>query len=358
MLVFSIASIDSSRKKVGKALPGSSSVLCMARKEVSRCARWSLLLTVRHCLHPEILLLDFDHLRTFLEVSRNRSFSRAAEKLRLTQPSISAQIRSLERVVGHRLFDRGGGKVVLTAAGRVFEPYAEDCLSRLNHIQLLMSDLEHSPRGSVTVSANDSTALYVLPQFFSKFKRQYPRVALNIVRAERSETIESVLSREVDFGAVSLPIKDPRLHVELIHEDELVLVANPKHMLATGEMVNLEAVAKHSMLLPTKGRRRESLDLLFSERHLSPKIGMELDSNELLKRFILAEMGMGFLPRINVLQELKLQQLCEVPVEGVSLRRDLGLIFHKDRQLTRAGQIFFKVATGHAPGGTMPGVKQ
>ena len=294
--------------------------------------------------------LDFDHLRTFLEVSRNRSFSRAAEKLRLTQPSISAQIRSLEKVVGHRLFDRGGGKVVLTAAGRVFEPYAEDCLSRLNHIQLMMGDLEHSPRGSVTVSANDSTALYVLPQFFSKFKRQYPRVALNIVRAERTETIEAVLGREVDFGAVSLPIKDPRLHVELIHEDELVLVANPKHVLATGEQVTLEAVARHSLLLPTKGRRRESLDILFSERHLTPKIGMELDSNELLKRFILAEMGLGFLPRINVLQELKMQQLSEVPVEGVLLRRDLGLIFHKDRQLTRAGQIFFKVATGHAPG--------
>src|ERR1700753_22291 len=147
--------------------------------------------------------MDFNHLRTFLEIAKWKSFSRAAEKLRITQPSISAQVRSLETYMGHRLFERGGGKVTLTAAGRVFEPFAEDCLFRLNHIQLTINDLERSPRGSVTVSANEATALYVLPTFFGRFKRQYPRVSLNIMRAERVNTIEAVLRREADFGVVS-----------------------------------------------------------------------------------------------------------------------------------------------------------
>ena len=296
----------------------------------------------------ETVSIDFDHLRTFLEVSRNKSFSRTAEKLHVTQPSISAQIRSLETSVGHRLLERGGGKVTLTAAGRVFEPFAEECLSRLNHIQLTLGDLERSPRGSLTVSANDSTALYVLPIFFSRFKKQYSRVALNIVRAERLKTIESVLSREVDFGVVSLPVKDPRLHVELIHQDQLVLVAFPKHPLAHGGPVTLEELAKHNLLVPNTGRRRETLDLLFADRKLTPRIGMELDSNELLKRLILAELGVGFLPQINVLAELRADLLRVVPVEGVHLPRDLGLISHRDRILTRAGEMFFQVATGAA----------
>ena len=290
--------------------------------------------------------MDFDHLKTFLEVSRQKSFSRAAEKLLVTQPSISAQIRSLESSLGHRLLERGGGKVTLTAAGRVFEPFAEESLSRLNHILLAMSDLERSPRGTLTVSANDSTALYVLPSFFSNFKRQYSRVALNIVRAERSKTIESVLNRDVEFGVVSLPVKDSRLHVEIIHKDELVLVVSVHHPLANEKIVTLEQVAKANLLVPAQGRRREHLDMLFADRKLTPRITMELDSNELLKRLILADLGIGFLPRINILTELRADLLRVVPIEGVEIVRDLGLITHKGRVLSRAGNVFFTVATG------------
>ena len=292
--------------------------------------------------------MDFNHLKSFLEISKQKSFSRAAEKLHITQPSISAQIRSLENELGHRLFERGGGKVTLTAAGRVFEPFAEDCLSRLGHILLTLHDLERSPRGSLTVSANDSTALYVLPTFFSRFRKQYPRVSLNIVRAERIRTIESVLNREVDFGVVSLPVKDPRLSSEVIHRDELVLVALPQHILVQAEKVSLRDIAKHNLLVPKQGRRREVLDMLFTEQRLAPRIGMELDSNELMKRLILADMGVGFLPKINVFDELRNDQLRVVPVEGVELRRDLVLIHHRDRVLTRAGKVFLQVATGSA----------
>jgi DNA-binding transcriptional LysR family regulator len=291
--------------------------------------------------------MDFDQLKTFLEVSRQKSFSRAAEKLHVTQPSISAQIRSLETYLGHRLLERGGGKVTLTASGRVFEPFAEDCLTRLNHVRLTLADLERLPRGSLTVSANDSTALYVLPSFFRKFKRQYPRVSLNIIRAERTKTLELVLDREVEFGVVSLPVKDPRLHVEIIHKDELVLVVPVGHPLSSAESVSLQQIAKHGLLIPKQGRRRESIDQLFSQQKLIPRIAMELDSNELLKRLILAEMGIGFLPRINVLTELNQGLLRTVHVSGVELPRDLALISRLDRPLTRAGNAFFTFATGN-----------
>lgn len=289
--------------------------------------------------------MDFDHLRTFLEVSRQKSFSKAAVRLLVTQPSISAQISLLEKVVGVRLFERGGGKVTLTAAGRLFEPFAEDCLTRLSHINLAIADLERSPRGSLLVSANDSTALYVLPTFFANFKKRYPRVSLNIVRAERAKTITSVLEREADFGVVSLPIADPRLHIILIHEDEWVLVVPPEHALARLETVTLEQVAQHPILLPKQGRRREQLDLLFSQNKLRPRIAMELDSYELLKRLVLASMGIGFLPRINTLTEVRAGLLVAIPVEGAVIERNLALISRMDQVLTRAGHAFYNVAT-------------
>jgi DNA-binding transcriptional LysR family regulator len=290
--------------------------------------------------------MDIDQLKTFLEVSRQKSFSRAAEKIHVTQPSISAQIRSLENYLGHRLLERGGGKVTLTAAGRVFEPFAENCLSRLNHMVMTLADLERLPRGALTVSANDSTALYVLPVFFSKFRRQYPRVALNIVRAERTKSLELVLDREVEFGVVSLPLKDKRLHVEVIHTDEFVLVVPANHALAGLESASLKQVAQHRLLLLKQGRRREHLDELFAQEKLCPRIAMELDSNELLKRLILKDMGIGFLPKINVLDEERSGTLKIVPIENVNISRELALISRKDQVLTRAGNAFFTFATG------------
>jgi DNA-binding transcriptional LysR family regulator len=290
--------------------------------------------------------MDFEQLRTFLEVSRNKSFSRAGEKLSLTQPAISAQIRSLETEVGAQLFDRSGGKVTFTAAGRVFEPFAEHCLECHQHILMAVGEMQRTPRGEIAISANESTCLYVLPQVFTQFKQQYTRVGLNIIRADRSRTLEAVLNREVDFGVVAMPIKDARLTTEWLHKDELVLIAAPTHALARNGKVRMEELVRHALLLPKQGRQREQIDLLFSIRELKPNIGMELDSSELLKRFVGAGMGIGFAPKSNVAAEEQAGALKILPIEGVRLQRELALVFRKDKSLSRAAQAFLEIATG------------
>ncbi|AXC11107.1 Cys regulon transcriptional activator CysB [Acidisarcina polymorpha] len=290
--------------------------------------------------------MDFEQLRTFLEVARHKSFSRAGEKLSLTQPAISAQIRSLETEVGAQLFDRSGGKVTFTAAGRVFEPFAEHCLECHQHILLAVGEMQRMPRGEVSISANESTCLYVLPQVFTQFKQQYSRVGLNIIRADRSRTLEAVQNREVDFGVIALPVKDPRLTAEWIHKDELVLAAAPGHALAKADRLRMEDIARYPILLPKQGRQREQIDLLFSIRELKPNIGMELDSSELLKRFVAAGMGIGFVPRSGLVADEQGGTLKVLPIEGVRLQRELALVFRKDKSLSRAAQAFLEIATG------------
>lgn len=288
--------------------------------------------------------MDFEQLRTFLEVSRLKSFSRAAHKLLRTQPAVSAQIRSLEQEVGARLFDRDGGKVSFTPAGRLFEPFAEYCLERQRHILLAVAEQERSPRGELTISANEATHLYVLPQVFAQFRRQYPRVMLSAVRAERLRTLESVVNREVDFGVVSLPVRDARLTVEPIHRDQLVLVAPAGHPLAGRGTVRIEELAKYPLLLPSHGRRREQLDELFRVREVCPRVAMEVESSEMLKRYVGVGLGVGFLPRTNVEEEEGSGALSVLTLEGVRLARDLALVFRKDRQLSRAAQEFLEIA--------------
>jgi len=289
--------------------------------------------------------MDFDNLRTFLEVARLKSFSRAAQKLLRTQPAVSAQIRTLEQEVGARLFDRDGGKVTFTAAGRLFEPFAEYCVDRQKHILLAIAEQERSPRGELAISANEATHLYVLPQVFAQFRRQYQRVMLSVVRAERLKTLESVVNREVDFGVVSLPVRDARLTVEQIHRDALALVAPQGHPLAGRESVRLQEAVKYPLLLPAHGRRREQLDELFRVNELVPRVAMELESSEMLKRYIGAGLGLGFLPRTNVAEEERAGTLHVLSLDGVRLARDLALVFRKDRQLSRAAQEFLEIAT-------------
>lgn len=289
--------------------------------------------------------MDFENLRTFLEVSRLKSFSRAAQKLLRTQPAISAQIRSLEQEVGARLFDRDGGKVTFTAAGRLFEPFAEHCVERQRHILLAIAEQERAPRGELTISANEATHLYILPQVFAQFRKQYPRVMLSVIRAERLRTIESVVNREVDFGVVSLPVRDARLTVEPIHRDELALVVPQGHPICGRPSVRLQEAAKYPLLLPTHGRRREQLDELFRVNEITPRVAMEVESSEMLKRYIGAGLGLGFLPRTNIAEEERAGTLQALSLEGVRLARDLALVFRKDRQLSRAAQEFLEIAS-------------
>src|SRR3982750_4613378 len=176
--------------------------------------------------------MDFDQLETFLEVARLSSFSRAAEKRFRTQPAISSQIRALEEEVGARLLDRSGGKVSLTAPGKLFQKYAEVALEARRTVVAAIAETERVPRGEIIVGANEGTCLHILPEVFAQFKKQYPDVAVNIKSADYAKILESVIDNSVDFGVVSMPVSDPRLTAVLIHKDELVLITPPKHPLA------------------------------------------------------------------------------------------------------------------------------
>jgi len=290
--------------------------------------------------------MDFEQLRTFLQVCRLKSFSRAAEKLGMTQPAISAQIRSLEKDVGARLFDRDGGKVTFTAAGRLFEPFAEHCLQCQSHIVVAVNELYRSARGEVSVSASEATSLYVLPRVLAQYKKHYTRVNLNVVRAEHLRSVESVLNREVDFAVVSMPVKDPRLVVHTIHRDDIVLAISPTHPLARREVVKLDEMLQYPLLLLKQGRQRTLINNFFDTFDVHPRVAMELDSSELLKRLICAELGMGFLPRANVVDDVHAGLLKIANLEGMQIRRELALIFRKDRTLTHAAQAFLEIATG------------
>ncbi len=288
--------------------------------------------------------MDFDQLETFLEVARLSSFSRAAEKRFRTQPAISAQIRALEEEVGARLLDRSGGKVSLTAPGKVFQKYAEEALQARKGVITAVAEMERVPRGEIVVGANEGTCLHVLPEVFAEFKKQYPSVSVNINRLESTGILGCVIDNSVDFGVVSLPVTDNRLTVVPIHRDELVIITPPRHPLSKMKSASLADTANYPLLLPEAGHTRDALEQLFHERKLKLNVSMELDSSELLKRFVAVDVGIGFIARSHVLEDVTAGVLVALPVSDATIRRDLALVFRKDKALSRAALAFIDIA--------------
>jgi LysR family transcriptional regulator, low CO2-responsive transcriptional regulator len=288
--------------------------------------------------------MDFDQLETFLEVARLSSFSRAAEKRFRTQPAISSQIRSLEEEIGAKLLDRSGGKVSITASGKLFQKYAEETLDARRAVLLAIAETERVPRGEIIVGANEGTCLHILPEVFAEFKKQYPDVAVNIKRSDYAKILESVIDNSVDFGVISLPVTDARLTVVTIHRDELVVIAPKNHPLAKMKSATVADVAKFPLVMPKVGHTRDGLDALFHERKLKPRYAMELDSSELLKRFVAADVGVGFIARSNVEEDVRANVLSAIPLSDSQIRRDLALVFRKDKALSRAALAFIEIA--------------
>jgi LysR family transcriptional regulator, low CO2-responsive transcriptional regulator len=298
--------------------------------------------------------MDFDQLETFLEVARHASFSRAAERRFRTQPAISSQIRALEEEVGAKLFDRSGGKVALTGAGKVFQEYAEQTLQARKTMLVTVAEMERVPRGEIVVGANEATCLHILPEVFAEFKKQYPEVGVHISRLERAKILESIIDNSVDFGIVSVPVEDKRMTVVNIHRDELAIIVPPGHPLSRKKQAGVAEVAQFPLLLPKVGRTRDALENLFDDRRLKPKIAMELDSSELLKRFVAADVGVGFIARSNVIEDVRAGTLVAVALADASVRRDLALVFRKDKALSRAALAFIEIAVKIKRAGGIP----
>jgi LysR family transcriptional regulator, low CO2-responsive transcriptional regulator len=156
---------------------------------------------------------------------------------------------------------------------------------------------------------------------------------------------------------VSMPVPDKRLTVVPIHRDELVLITPPGHPLAQSQKVTVAEIAEFPLLLPKAGRTRDALEELFHERRLKPTVSMELDSSELLKRFVAVGVGVGFIARSNVVEDLQAKVLTAVTLADANIQRDLALVFRKDKALSRAALAFIEIAVKQktAPGAVPAG---
>jgi DNA-binding transcriptional LysR family regulator len=287
--------------------------------------------------------MDFDQLHTFLEIVRLKSFSKAAQTCFRTQPAISAQVRQLEQELRADLFERFGSRISLTTAGKIFAEYAAQMLALRRQAQDAIAELENNPRGELVIAANEATCIYLLPRVFSDYRRLFPAVQLDVDRSYGSRVVEAVMDNSADFGLTQLPVDEKRLQVVDVHRDEVRLVVPADHPLASHKTVSPQALVEYFLLLPKQGKTRTRLNRWLEPVEEEIRISMELDSTEMMKSFVMAGLGLSFLAVSSCREEIAAGKLRAIPLAPEPMTRRLGLIYRKDKSLSKAALGFIQV---------------
>ena len=291
--------------------------------------------------------MDFDQLHTFLEIVRLKSFSKAAQTCYRTQPAISAQVRQLEQELRAELFERFGSRISLTTAGRIFAEYSEQMLELRRRAQDAIAELESNPRGELVIAGNEATCIYVLPRVFSQYRQLFPAVQLQVNRSYGSRVVEAVMDNSADFGLTQLPVEEKRIQVVNVHQDEIRLIVPAQHPLAGKRAVEPQDVAEYFLVLPQHGKTRMRLNAWLEPVEDEIRISMELDSTELMKHFAIAGLGLTFLAVSNCRDEIAAGKLKDIPLMPEPMVRRLGLIYRKDKALSKAALGFIQVVLDH-----------
>lgn len=301
--------------------------------------------------------MDLDQLRTFLEVVRLKSFSRAAQTCYRTQPAISAQIRQLENELNTTLFDRLGTRIELTPAGRIFAEYARRILDLQREAQDRINELQRDPRGEILLAVSEADCIYLLPDAIREFKSRFPNVELQIERSYTEKTIQAVLENRADFGIAQPAGADRRLQSVTFHTDQICLIVPAGHRLSGRAQVVPQDLLGEPLLLPRFGRTRAMLETWLAPVADEIQVSMELESTQLVKCFTLLGLGLGFVPWLHCQPEVASGSLVAIPLGPEPVYRHLALIYRRDKALSKAALGLIKaVLEKSRPGCAQSGV--
>lgn len=295
--------------------------------------------------------MDLDQLHTFLEIVRLKSFSKAAQTCFRTQPAISAQVRQLEQELNTTLFERLGTRISLTTAGKIFADYAAQILELRRQAQNSINELDRMPRGELVIAANEATCIYVLPRVFSEYKKEFPNVQLLVDRSYGAKVVAAVLDNLADFGITQLPVDEKKLQVVKIHSDEIRLLMPPGHPLSKARSVYPVDLKPFQLLMPKTGTTRAKLNAWLEPIEEEYQVSMELDSTEMTKRFVMAGLGLSFMATTHCREDIEQGRLASASLAPEPMGRKLGLIYRKDKALSKAALGFIRVTLEHAGDG-------
>lgn len=290
--------------------------------------------------------MELKYIEIFCAVAELKNFSKAAQALHLTQPTVSIHIKSLEDEFSTRLFDRMGRTVLLTQAGEILYRYAKEIVQLKEDARLAMETLKGTMSGRLIIGASTIPGEYILPSFLARFKDSYPGIFPALKIGDSSDIYKSVLEGEVDVGIVGAVIRDSNIVSRKFLDDELVLVSSAtlkSSTLDTGPLKKIPLLVRE----PGSGSRGTL------EKHLK-KIGLaiedlnvvaEVGSSQALIQAVESGMGMAFISRLSIVRDIENKVLKTVQLKRIKIKRNFYIITHRLRFKSRICETFIDFLT-------------
>lgn len=292
--------------------------------------------------------MELNQLETFLAVAEEKSFSRAAVRLRRTQPAVSQVIRKLEASVGEALFDRAARDGSLTPAGELLREYAQRLLALRREASSALGELKSLERGHLQLGANEYTCMVLLPAI-DAFRREFPQVSVTVNRMLASRIPQELSLRSFELGVTSFRPDAEQFRTIAVYNDSLALIAGPTHPLAKAQRVSIEELGKeifiaHNVESPLRRRVIETFQRYRTPLHME----IELPTIEAIKLFVAMGNGVALVPHLTVARELETGVLVRVPVDELEVNRVLRIVHRRQSALSYAAEGFLRTLRGLA----------
>ncbi|MEK7271946.1 MAG: selenium metabolism-associated LysR family transcriptional regulator [Nitrospirota bacterium] len=277
--------------------------------------------------------MDDHKLKVFCTVAETKSFSKASEIIRLTQPAVSLQIQALEEIYGTKLFNRSGCIITLTPAGEVLYKYAKEINTLYTAAEKELGAFTGQVKGVVTIGASSTIGNYVLPAVIAEFRKKYPKVAVHLVTANTKTIVDYLNAGGIDIALVEGEVKKQKLIVEKLIPDEMVLIMHPLHPWARKSNVSIFDVAKEPFIFREEGSgTRQMIEKYLIKHGISPqsiKIVFIMGSTESIKSAVEEGLGVSIVSKWAAKKEIRYGTLKTASLKEDRFMRDFSLLYRK-----------------------------
>ena len=287
--------------------------------------------------------INLHQLEIFLCAARERSFSKAADKLRISQPSVSIQIKKLEDSLQLKLFERLGRQIYLTREGTAVLEHVKKLTDIVSDLQGDIKELKGIRRGQLSAGCSRVPSATLVPLAVAEFKKQFPEAEISIKTGRPNEIEQWILSNEVDLGVVEGDPDSGLILKEPWYEDELVLVLPRRSHLLKKRQLSLHEVIEEPFLLQAPWGRPTFIERVFAQRGITIKKPVTLGSREAVKAGVAAGYGVSLLPKSVIDTELKAGTLKTKKIHDLDITYPMNIIYHRDKQLSMSARAFLEV---------------
>jgi DNA-binding transcriptional LysR family regulator len=281
--------------------------------------------------------MDLPQLEMFLAVAEEGSFTRAGERLHVSQSAVSRQIGLLERELGGRLFHRDGRRPTLTHAGELLARTASSLSRQLQDVAEQISDVHELRRGRLRLAGGMSVCMYILPRLLKRYRALHPDVDLRVTSGTSEAVLRKLRSHEVDLALLTLPVLEKDLEVVAVLKEEMVVVTAPGHPLVARPTVDPREIGRYPLILYELGSRtRETIENFLREENVRFEVAMENENAEIIKAMVANGNGITVLSHATVAADVRHRRLAFARLRGHRVYRETGWVYLKSDYVPRA----------------------